>query len=84
LSPAALNPRGFGERSWYGHTLRSAAQFDEAIAVFERALQVDPLSPEVHRGTAHVHFAARRMDQAIERSLMRLDLDPRYPEPTMC
>jgi DNA-binding winged helix-turn-helix (wHTH) protein/TolB-like protein/Tfp pilus assembly protein PilF len=75
----ALNPRGFGELYWYGHTLRVAARFEEALSLFARALQIDPLSPEVHRGIAHVHFAARRMDQAIEQSLKLIDLDPRYP-----
>ena len=78
LRAIALNPRGVGDLYWYGHMLRSVSRFDEALTIFERARQIDPLSPEIHRGIAHVHFAARRMDQAIEQSLKLLDLDPNY------
>lgn len=78
LRAIALNPRGVGDLYWYGHMLRSVSRFDEALTIFERARQIDPLSPEIHRGVAHVHFAARRMDQAIEQSLKLLDLDPNY------
>jgi tetratricopeptide (TPR) repeat protein len=64
--------------TWYGHFLRTLGRFERGACHTRAGASADPLSPEIHRGIAQVHFAARRLDEAIEQSLKVLDLDPNH------
>ena len=49
---------------------------DQAVAELERALEFDPLSPEVHFWFAWVLYLARRYERALELALRLAELRP--------
>jgi tetratricopeptide (TPR) repeat protein len=70
----------------FGHFTRGAchtilAQFDEALACFELALELDPLSLRVLRALAWTLSAAGRFDEAERRGRAAIDLAPDSSEP---
>jgi adenylate cyclase len=70
----------------FGHFARGAchtilAQFDEALACFELALELDPLSLRVMRGLAWTLSASGRFEEAERRARMAVDLAPDSSEP---
>lgn len=48
-----------------GRLLTTSAACDEAVAVLERALTVDPLREELYQQLMHAHLAARRRSHAL-------------------
>jgi adenylate cyclase len=70
----------------FGHFVRGAchtilAQFEEALACFELALELDPLSLRVMRGFAWTLSASGRFEEAERRARMAIDLAPDSSEP---
>jgi TolB-like protein/Tfp pilus assembly protein PilF len=63
---------------FYGWYLAAMGRFDEAIVEEERALELDPVSPEANTLLGHVLYLARRYDQAVEQLHRALDLDANY------
>jgi serine/threonine protein kinase/Tfp pilus assembly protein PilF len=51
---------------------------DEAIAMMQRALETDPLSPILHVMLAYVYMYARKYGRAIEQLHIALELDPYF------
>ncbi|MBW3598616.1 MAG: protein kinase [Planctomycetes bacterium] len=73
-----LNPNYAVAHQWYGEYLACMGQFPEAIASFQRAIELDPLSL-IMRATLgrHGYYFARQYDQAIAelRKILELDED---------
>jgi eukaryotic-like serine/threonine-protein kinase len=68
----------------YAHALRgmylvSTGQIDEGISEGERAVRLDPLSPETNFVLAWVLYFAHRYDQAMEQARKGIDMDPNFP-----
>ena len=57
---------------------RILGRFDEALALIEQAVALDPLSPHTHRQAAMIYLAARRFDDAASSFQLSLDLSPNF------
>jgi serine/threonine protein kinase/Tfp pilus assembly protein PilF len=53
-------------------------RFEEAVAQYRRALEIDPLSSMVHFGLAFALYCARQYDDAIEYAIRAVELYPDY------
>ena len=63
----------------YGMLSWLTGRLEEAIAEDKRALELDPLSLTINRGSGSRHsFVARQYDQAIEQERKTLELDPNF------
>ncbi|HYY99487.1 MAG TPA: protein kinase, partial [Pyrinomonadaceae bacterium] len=74
-----LNPK-FADA--YGHYAISLIRFgrnEEALALGQRAVELEPLSLRVNHGRARQLFFMRRYDRAIDQFRKTLELDPNYP-----
>lgn len=64
----------------YSHLLVALRRWDESLGISTRALELDPLDPEMatHLGWHHLH--ARQYDEAIEAFRKAIAIDPRFHE----
>ena len=63
---------------WYGHCLGAMGRFEEAFAILEQAIRLDPLSLIITTSYAGISWLGRKWDQAIEQSWKVLDLDANF------
>ncbi len=70
-----LNPEYPTAPHFYANFLVAMGRFDEAIASFARARELDPLSMIINQGMAWAFYFARRYDDAIAQSRRTLELD---------
>jgi serine/threonine-protein kinase len=73
----ALSPGSADAHSLYGRLCSSLERWDEAIAMQERAFELDPLAHRVDVATTLLR--AGRLDQAEGAAERALRLDPEYP-----
>ncbi|MEO8052986.1 MAG: winged helix-turn-helix domain-containing protein [Acidobacteriota bacterium] len=73
-----LNPNHLLTRLWYAECLARMGRYAEALMESERALAMDPVSPNSHGNRGMLLFRARRYDEAIGASQRALDLEPRF------
>ncbi len=71
-----LNPNSAISHHGYSELLLARARFDESIAEGMRALDIDPLSPQIVADLAYTYLVMRRYDEAIAQHRKALDLDP--------
>jgi TolB-like protein/Flp pilus assembly protein TadD len=76
LRALELNPRNTTALTWYAFFLTCMQRFDEAIAVYNRQIEVDPVSSSVQQFLANTYFTARRYDRSIQLDLMVLKMNP--------
>ena len=69
-----LNPSGADTYDLYGRVCAGIAQYDRAIALLERASELDPLAHRIDITTTLLR--AGRVDEAIERAEAALDIEP--------
>jgi TolB-like protein/DNA-binding winged helix-turn-helix (wHTH) protein/cytochrome c-type biogenesis protein CcmH/NrfG len=62
----------------YSLMLADQGRFDEALALADRALALDPASVLANRDKAIILYLARRHEASIEQSRRTLELDPFY------
>lgn len=67
-----------------GRTHAAAGRADDALAVFERAVRLDPTSVEAWAGIAEGHASLRRYRPAIDAARRVLALDPTHGEARFC
>ena len=63
---------------WYGATLAALGQTDESIAMVERALPFDPLSPYVYTMWGWMYVFGGQFEESLPRFQKALELKPRY------
>jgi TolB-like protein len=61
----ALNPSYATAHQWYSAFLATQRRHDEALALAERAVALDPLLPTVHRNLATVRIARGEYESAL-------------------
>ncbi|HKR08664.1 MAG TPA: tetratricopeptide repeat protein [Gemmatimonadaceae bacterium] len=71
-----LSPSEPGPYMLYGRLLAGLGRFDEAIAIQERAHELDPLAHRIDRITTRIR--AGRYEEAIELGEEAVELDPGY------
>jgi tetratricopeptide (TPR) repeat protein len=70
-----LNPNYSVAHQWYGNYLTAMGRWEEALAEFSRARQLDPLSLVINAVPAWTCFYAHQYDRAIEQARKALELD---------
>jgi TolB-like protein/DNA-binding winged helix-turn-helix (wHTH) protein/Flp pilus assembly protein TadD len=73
--------RNYAEpRRVYADLLAFLGRGDEAVAQTERAVENNPMSPDVGQSAGWVYYLTRRYDQAFRQYGIALALDPNRPE----
>jgi len=72
------NPNYAAAHEYYGWYLAWTGRVNEGIVETKRAVDLDPLSPEVNWALGISLYAARRYDEAIEQLRKSIDLYPNY------
>lgn len=75
----SVNPSYATAHQWYGEFLAFMGRTDESIAEVEKSVELDPLSLSTNTARAFPYLAARKYDQAIERSKSALELEEDFP-----
>jgi TolB-like protein/Tfp pilus assembly protein PilF len=75
----ALNPGYATAHQWYSSFLATLGRHEEALPEAKRAVDLDPLSPVMHRSLAIVHLLARRFPEAEASVLYAIELDRDVP-----
>ncbi len=73
-----LNPSYAIAHQWYGALLRDMGRFDESLAEFERARELNPFSLAINTSIAYLYYFARQYDQAIAQCTKALEIDPNF------
>jgi serine/threonine protein kinase/tetratricopeptide (TPR) repeat protein len=74
-----LNPNYAVGHQWYGEFLAALGRHEEALAAFERAIDLDPLSLVIQATLGrHGYFFARQYDRAIEQLKKTLEMDETF------
>jgi TolB-like protein/DNA-binding winged helix-turn-helix (wHTH) protein/Tfp pilus assembly protein PilF len=73
-----LNPNEHLTRILYPDLLLIKGRPEEAIAISESAVEIDPVSPRVGKAAADIYFLAGRYDRAIEQFKKVRELFPNY------
>ena len=74
----ALNTGYATAHHWFGWCLGEIGRFDEALAKFETALRLDPLSLIINTNRGTLYYWARRFEAAAADLRQTLELDPGY------
>lgn len=73
-----LNPNYATAHQWYGEYLSVMGRFDEARVHFERAIQIDPVSPILLTDLAAFYHSQGTPDQEIEQAQKVIEIDPNF------
>jgi adenylate cyclase len=76
LRALELNPRDIQALNHYAFFLTCMGRFDEAIAVRNREIEVDPVSSHVQQYLANIYFTGRQYDRSIQLTLLVLGMNP--------
>jgi tetratricopeptide (TPR) repeat protein len=76
LRALELNPRNTMALTSYAFFLTCMQRFDEAIAVYNRETEVDPVSSHVQLFLANTYFTERQYDRCIRLTLVVLRMNP--------
>jgi TolB-like protein/Tfp pilus assembly protein PilF len=71
-----LNPNSAVSHLFYADCLSMWARFDESIAEYQRAQELDPLSPTIANAMGYGFLVARKYDAAIASTQKAIELDP--------
>jgi len=75
-----LNPSLTNALHRYSHLLIALRRIEESLAVSLRALELDPLDPEMGVHLAWHYYNARQYDEAIEVCQRTIEIDPNFHE----
>jgi len=73
-----LNPKDATALHSYSEYLASRGRLEEATQCITRAQELEPLGLTINAGLGWIHYFCRRYDEAIERFLKTIELDPEY------
>jgi len=74
----SINPSHEGGLRLYGLLLGARGQIDQAVAMTDRACEIDPLCLGAHTCAAWVRFVSRDYPAAVERCLHTIDMEPDF------
>jgi serine/threonine-protein kinase len=74
----ALSPAYASAQQWYAEHLAAIGRTDEAIAMYERAVSLDPLSLIIHAVGGIVYSAARQPERGIEHCQKAIAIDSTF------
>ncbi len=74
-----LNPNSGTAHQWYGSHLSAVGRNQEAVALVEAALSLDPLSVVMNAFLGLTYFKARQFTRAVEAARVAVELDPNNP-----
>ena len=77
----SLNPSNEAARRLYGVLLGARRQYDAAVAMTDRAFELDPLCLVAGTSAAWVRYTGGHHDDVIERCRHTIDMDPGYLAP---
>ncbi len=77
----SFNPSNEAARRLYGLLLSARGRHEDAVAMTDRALELDPLCLTAGTSAAWVRFVAGEYDEVIERCRHTIDMDPAYLAP---
>lgn len=81
---AQLQAEGLGGGTSYAFLMLTLGRIDQALALCERALQVDPLSAPVAAAVSFIYFCAKEYDKAVRQARNARELDPHiYDNPEL-
>jgi non-specific serine/threonine protein kinase len=81
---AQLQAEGLGGGTSHAFLMLTLGRIDQALALCERALQVDPLSAPVAAAVAWIYFSAGEFEKAVRQSRSAKELDPKiYNNPEL-
>ena len=72
----ALNPRGLTYHIYFAMYLTSLGRFEEALALANRAVELDPASPSASHLISVHYFMARNFDRSIQECHRTLEMAP--------
>lgn len=78
LRAIELKPNYSVAHQWYGNLLTATGRWNEALAEFKRAQELDPLAPVITAVPAWTYYYSRQYDRAIEPCRKALELDPNF------
>ena len=73
-----LSPNYATAHHWYGEFLANLGRFDESVAEYQRALEIDPLSLAISSDLGMVYYHARQHNRAVEHLKKVIEMDPNY------
>ena len=73
-----LNPNYATAHQWYAIHLTAVGRLDVALREARRAVELDPLSPNLNTNLGNALMYSRRHDDAIEQLRRTLELDPNF------
>jgi len=73
-----LNPNYATAHQWYGEYLIVRGRFDEARAHFERALEIEPVSPIILTDLAFLYDFQGDYDKELEQARKVIEIDPNF------
>jgi len=73
-----LSPNYATAYHWWAETAVSWGRIDEGLAVYKRALELDPFSLAIGTDYGIALFYARQYDQSIDQLKKLIDIDPNY------
>jgi pentatricopeptide repeat protein len=74
----ALNPNDASAHRRYAWYLITMGRLNDAIAVMDRAQELNPLSPGITKHVGLVFYLARQHDQAIAHFRTAIEMDPNF------
>jgi serine/threonine-protein kinase len=75
-----LNPGYAIAHQWYAENLQVRGRFEEALVHFERALEIDPLSPMINVSAGYNYLLLERHESAFEQASKSLEIDPDFAQ----
>jgi len=73
-----LSPNYAIAHQWYANYLAVRGRLAEAKAEMQKALELDPLSPNMHADLGQIHYFAHEYDAAIGQCGKALEIDPDF------
>lgn len=73
-----LSPNYATAHQWYAISLAVRGRFEEAKSAMARAIECDPVSPNMRADMAQLCYFAGEHDAAVEHCRMALELDPNF------
>jgi protein O-mannosyl-transferase len=76
----AKNPDSWVAHNNHGNALLHKAQLDDAVAQFQKALEINPNYAHAHYNLGNAFIQKRQLDDAVAQYQKAVEINPDYPE----